>query len=72
MSSDVLRVVNHLFDAPKQKLYGDIIESNRKSIACCNRLVHIQILVAEYRNSKHRHASVNSFLHAHHSTVRNE
>ena len=72
MSSDVLRVVNHFSDAPQQRFHGDITESNRKSIACCNSPVHIQTLVAEYRNPKQRHASVNSFLCAQQSTVCNE
>jgi len=72
VSSDVLRVVNHFFDAPQQRLHGDIIELNHKSVACCNSPVHIQTLVAEYRNPKQRHASVNSFLCTQQSTVRNE
>ena len=72
MSSDVLRVVNQFSDAPKQSFHGDFIESNSKSIACCNSPVHIQTLVAEYRNPKQSYASVNSFLCAQQSTVRNE
>ena len=72
MSSYLLRVVNHFSDAPQQRLHGDISESNRKSISCYNSPVHIQTLVAEYRNPKQRHASLQSFLCAQQSTVRNE
>ena len=72
MSSDVLRVVNHFSDGPQQRLRGDIIESDHNSISCCNSPVHIQTLVAEYRNAKQRHASVDSFLCAEQSAVRNE
>ena len=72
MSSDLLRVVKYFSDAPQQRLRGDISESNRKSIACCSNPVHIQTLVAEYRNPKQRHASLRSFLCAQQSTVRNE
>ena len=72
MSSDLLRVVKYFSDAPQQRLRGDISESDRKSIACCCNTVHIQTLVAEYRNPKQRHASLHSFLCAQQSTVRNE
>ena len=72
MSSDLLKVVKYFSDAPQQRLRGDIGESNRKSIACCSSPVHIQTLVAEYRNPKQRHASLHSFLCAQQSTVCNE
>jgi hypothetical protein len=72
MPLDILRVANHFCDAPQQRLHGDTIESNHKSITCRNSPLHIQTLVAEYRNPKHRHASVNCFLRAQQSTVRNE
>jgi hypothetical protein len=72
MQSDVLWVANHLYDAPQQRLHGDFIESNHMSIEWWNSSVHIQTLVAEYRIPKQRHASLNSFLRAQQSTVRNE